>query len=241
MTARYLSRSEIDPAAIFCVGKNYPDHAREMLAWEQDTRQYASSEADDEPVIFMKPGTALSRNDRTSIPLFRDRPASDNMHHEVELVLLIGSDANCVDIDEASSRIAGYGVGLDMTLRDVQLDAKKSGNPWLKSKGFRNSALVSDFITTDTAGPWEELSISLRVNGHLVQHSPVSRMTFSPAFLVHYLSYIYGLRKGDLVFTGTPSGVGKVNPSDRLDAVLESGTGREHAPTTLVTFEATVI
>lgn len=239
MTPHYITRSSIAPSSIFCVGKNYPDHAREMQSWEPE-KAAGSVPEDKEPIIFMKPGTALSRNDRTAIPLFENRPVSESLHYEVELVLLIDRDAGWVGIEEAPSFISGYGVGLDMTLRDVQLEAKKKGNPWLKCKGFRNSALVSDFVTSDSAGDWEALSISLRLNGHLVQHSPVSRMTFSPAFLVHYLSYIYGLRKGDLIFTGTPSGVGKVAPSDRLDAVLESGTGRESAPATLATLEATV-
>lgn len=241
MTRQFISRTDIDPGSIFCVGKNYPEHAREMLTWESGSPNHEDIRPEEEPIIFMKPGSALGRRDLTSIPALDGRPMSQNMHYEVELVLLIGRDADSVGIDEASSCIAGYGVGLDMTLRDVQLEAKKSGNPWFKSKGFRNSALVSDFVTPETAGPWEELSISLRRNGHLVQHSPVSRMTFSPVYLVHYLSTIYGVRQGDLVFTGTPSGVGKTEASDRLDAVLESGTGKEHAPATLVTLEATVI
>ena len=226
--------------SIFCVGKNYPDHAREMEGWENRTTTESRPAHNDEPIIFLKPSSAVSRNGTTSIPVVDGRPVSDDMHYEVELVLLIGRDADSVGIDDAASFISGYGIGLDMTLRDVQLAAKKSGNPWLKSKGFRNSALVSEFVPSGEIGPWAALSISLRLNGRIVQHSSVDKMTFPPAYLVHYLSYIYGLRRGDLVFTGTPAGVGRVRPDDRLHAVLESGTGPDSHPSTLATLEAIV-
>jgi 2-keto-4-pentenoate hydratase/2-oxohepta-3-ene-1,7-dioic acid hydratase in catechol pathway len=206
--------------SIYCVGKNYPDHAREMASWEPDKPAPLPEE---EPIIFMKPGTALSVQGHTSIPHFEGRPVSANLHYEGELVLLIGADADNVPLADSPAYIAGYGAGLDMTLRDVQLEAKKSGNPWLKSKGFRQSALVSEFISPDAVEAWEALAISLRLNGEQMQHSKVSKMTFSPAYLVHYLSYIYGLRAGDLIFTGTPAGVGSVLPGDRLDVALETG------------------
>ena len=225
---------------IFCVGKNYPDHALEMERWENQAATRLDIETREEPIIFLKPSTALSQDGTTSIPVFNGQPVSGNMHYEVELVLLVGKDADSVSIGEAAGLISGYGVGLDMTLRDVQMEAKKVGNPWLKSKGFRNSALVSPFVPPGSTGAWEELSISLRLNGRLVQHSLVSKMTFSPAYLVHYLSYIYGLRRGDLIFTGTPSGVGRVDPADRLDAVLETGNGSARPPLTLATLEAIV-
>jgi 2-keto-4-pentenoate hydratase/2-oxohepta-3-ene-1,7-dioic acid hydratase in catechol pathway len=108
-----------------------------------------------------------------------------------------------------------------MTLRDVQLKAKKAGNPWLKSKGFRHSALISDFVPREAVKEWEALEISLLLNGREVQRSSVSRMIFPPSRLVHYLSYLYGLRKGDLIFTGTPAGVGSVETGDTLEASLD--------------------
>jgi len=227
------------PRSIFCVGKNYPDHAREMATWE--AWETATDEThESEPIIFMKPGSALSGDGTTSIPLFEGRPVSASLHYEGELVLLVARDAEKVSIEEAASYIAGYAAGLDMTLRDVQLEAKKSGNPWLKSKGFRNSALASDFIAPDKVGTWSELSISLKLNDELRQHSPVAAMTFSPGYLVHYLSYIYGLRAGDLIFTGTPAGVGSVRPGDRLEVSIETG-GKQHVQTTrLALLEATV-
>ncbi len=227
--------------SIYCVGKNYPDHALEMAAMEPipavDPRSRTSP---GEPIIFMKPPAALSLARTTTIPIFDGSPVSSDMHHEVELVLLIGRNADSVSLDEASSCISGYAVGLDMTLRDVQLAAKREGNPWLKSKGFRNSALISEFVPPAAAGPWESLSISLRRNGRVVQHSPVSKMTFPPAYLVHYLSYIYGLRRGDLIFTGTPAGVGRTERGDRLDAALESEAGDGEQCSVLAALEAIV-
>jgi len=232
-----------DPSAragrrsIYCVGKNYPDHAREMATWETGKPEPLHEE---EPIIFLKPGTALSLDGHTSIPQFEGRPVSESLHYEGELVLLIGTDAEEVSLADAPALIAGYAAGLDMTLRDVQLEAKKAGNPWLKCKGFRRGALVSEFIALDAAGRWEELAISLRLNGERKQHSKVSEMTFSPAYLVHYLSYIYGLRAGDLIFTGTPAGVGSVRPGDRLDVSLEREGDSNSQPTTLVSLQATV-
>jgi 2-keto-4-pentenoate hydratase/2-oxohepta-3-ene-1,7-dioic acid hydratase in catechol pathway len=235
-----LNRSSLSPFSIFCVGKNYPDHALEMQSWEPEIKSGLQAQHDREPIIFMKPGSALSKDGRTSVPVFEGRPVSSSMHYEAELVLLIGSDAREISIEDAPNFICGYGAGLDMTLRDVQLEAKKAGNPWLKSKGFRNSALVSDFITPQSAGQWEDLAISLRLDGALVQFSPVSRMTFSPAFLIHYLSYIYGLRQGDLIFTGTPAGVGSVRPGNRLEASLETAGDDLQPAVTLVTLDAIV-
>jgi len=226
------------PRSIFCVGKNYPDHAREMATWEAwETATEETHES--EPIIFMKPGSALSADGTTSIPSFDDKPISSNLHYEGELVLLIGKDTNEVSLDEATACIAGYGAGLDMTLRDVQLEAKNAGYPWLKSKGFRNSALVSEFISPDDARPWHELSVTLQLNGEIRQHSPVSAMTFSPGYLVYYLSYIYGLCAGDLIFTGTPAGVGSVRPGDQLEVSLETGGARAE-PERLVRLEAQV-
>lgn len=236
-----ISRKQLSPASIYCVGKNYPEHAREMLVWEQGAGNRLDTGAQEEPVIFMKPGSALAEDGKISIPSFRGRPISDNLHYEVELVLLIGRDTDRIDIDQASGCIAAYGVGLDMTLRDVQLDAKKAGNPWLKSKGFRNSAVISDFVTPDRIGETRQLTISLLLNGSLVQHAPASDMTFPPAYLVHYLSHIYGLRKGDLIFTGTPSGVGRVETGDRLEASLETASNSQPESARLATLESIVI
>ncbi|NTU58752.1 MAG: fumarylacetoacetate hydrolase family protein [Chlorobiaceae bacterium] len=235
-----LNRTAIAPFSIFCVGKNYPDHAREMESWESGKNGGKPESHQQEPIIFMKPASALSNDGTTSIPVFEGQPVSSCLHYEAELVLQIGTDAEQTSIEDAPGLISGYAAGLDMTLRDVQLQAKKAGNPWLKSKGFRRSALVSKFMTPDSAGSWSDLSISLRLDGALVQSSPVSKMTFSPAYLVHYLSYIYGLRAGDLIFTGTPAGVGSVSPGNRLEASIETRGKHDSPPIALVTLEAIV-
>lgn len=235
------SRQQLSPSAIFCVGKNYPEHAREMLVWEPGAGNRVEPGPQEEPVIFMKPGRALAGDGRITIPSFRGRPISENLHYEVELVLLIGKDADAIGTDESLACISGYGVGLDMTLRDVQLEAKKAGNPWLKSKGFRNSAIVSDIVTPDRIRDTNQLEISLRLNGKVVQQAPVSDMTFPPAFLVHYLSHIYGLRKGDLIFTGTPAGVGRAMASDRLEARLETAADGRPGTGLLASLESIVI
>ncbi len=109
---------------VFCVDKNYPDHAREMASWDPCIPGDVVARHEEEPVIFMKPTASISTDGRTSIPVFDGRPVSSSMHYEFELVLLIGRNADFVSIGNASSFISGYGVGLDMTLRDVQLEAK---------------------------------------------------------------------------------------------------------------------
>lgn len=240
MSPHSTPSASLQPRSIFCVGKNYPDHAREMASWEPEKAAGAKELHPEEPVIFMKPGSALTLAGRTSIPLFDGRPIGGALHYEAELVLLVGRDAVETPLDEAHTYITGYAAGLDMTLRDVQLEAKKAGNPWLKSKGFRQSALLSGFIEPASSGPWEELVISLRLDGRLVQHSPVSKMSFSPAYLVHYLSYIYGLCAGDLIFTGTPAGVGPVTAGNHLEASLETGGIGGSERRTLASLEATV-
>ncbi len=214
-----IDRRSISPGAIYGVGKNYPEHAKEMAQLEGVTSNTMQKE-DAEPIIFMKPPTALETEGIITIPQFQGRPLSANMHYEAELVLLVSKTTDGCSLKEAPHCIGGYGAGLDMTLRDVQLAAKKSGNPWLKSKGFRKSALISDFIPFNGDHFPDNLQISLELNGSAVQQGSVSEMLHTPAMLIHYLSYLYGLRKGDLIFTGTPSGVGQVAPGDRLKAAL---------------------
>jgi len=224
-----LSSLDLRPTSIFCVGKNYRLHAEEMRRWESP----ASGEAADvkqpeEPIIFLKSASALSTDGTTAIPSLWGRPVSNEMHYEAELVLLVGRDASDIGEEDAASCIAGYGVGLDMTLRDVQLAAKKKGNPWFKSKGFRKSALVSDFVPAPEVSGAESLAFELSLNGRRVQRGDPRKMLFGCTYLISYLSYIYGLRSGDLVFTGTPEGVGPVTRGDRLTASLHrNGTTTE--------------
>jgi len=214
-----INRKTIDPGAIYCVGKNFQEHAVEMQLLEASL-PIAESSRKSEPIIFMKPPTALETDGIITMPSFEGRLLSANMHYEAELVLLVGKSTDGCSLEEAPSFIGGLGAGLDMTLRDEQLSAKKAGNPWLKSKGFRKSALISDFVPFSEANLPFDLEISLDLNGLRVQQGSVSEMLHPPAMLIHYLSYLFGLRRGDLVFTGTPAGVGAVKGGDELKCIL---------------------
>ncbi len=216
-----IPASSLAPSSMYCVGKNYRQHAEEMLQWEKKAGAASQTTGKpDEPIIFLKPPTALSSSGCTSIPCFLGKPVSSNMHYEAELVVLIGRDAEEVSAEDAMEYVGGYGVGLDMTLRDVQMDAREKGEPWLKCKGFKNSALVSDLVPRDRIPDPDLLSFEFSLNGRIVQQGKPAEMLFNIPLLISYLSYIYGLRAGDLLFTGTPAGVGKVSEGDTLHAEL---------------------
>lgn len=195
---------EYPAGTCFCVGQNYAKHAAEM-----------GSQVSSEPVIFLKPSQALVESGSTiELPNF-----SKNIHYEVELVVLIGRDAIDIDEKEACNYIAGYGIGIDLTLRDLQADAKSKGKPWTTAKGFRDSAPISDFIPKNKNID-NFFNIELKLNNETVQKSNTKEMNFSVEYLVSYLSKIFTLRKGDLIFTGTPEGVGSVKSGDTAEAYL---------------------
>ncbi|NEX13150.1 MAG: FAA hydrolase family protein [Prosthecochloris sp.] len=234
-----IAAVSLTPSSIYCVGKNYQLHAEEMLRWESEEEEIGKkAEKPEEPIIFLKPSSSLSSNKKTSIPLYRGKPISNNMHYEAELVVLIGRDADNVTEENALSCVAGYGIGLDMTLRDVQMDAKGRGEPWLKSKGFKNSSLVSDFIPADHIPDPAMLAFELRLNDTIVQKGETEKMLFDIPVLISYLSYIYGLQSGDLLFTGTPEGVGRVEHGDTLSAQLFLNS--QSGPELLTVLDATV-
>ena len=192
---------------ILCLGRNYVAHAREM-----------NSAIPEFPVIFLKPATALIHdNENVVIPRF-----STTMHHEVEMVVVIGKRAKNVRIEDAYDCVEGYAVGLDMTLRDIQDEAKKKGLPWTVAKGFETSAPLSSAVDRATIGDPHILDLTLKVNGQTRQKSNTKYMIFKIDFVVSYLSSIFTLEPGDLVFTGTPEGVGQVHAGDILEAELES-------------------
>jgi 2-keto-4-pentenoate hydratase/2-oxohepta-3-ene-1,7-dioic acid hydratase in catechol pathway len=169
------------------------------------------------PVLFLKPASAiLYQGGMVRIPSF-----SNELHHEVEMVLLIGEGGKDIPSDKAMSFIDGYAVGLDMTLRDVQSEAKKKGLPWSVSKGFDTSAPLSPFVPASTIADPHALDISLKVNGVLRQHSNTRHMIFRIEFMIAHISSIFTLEPGDLVFTGTPEGVGPARPGDVLTAELQ--------------------
>ena len=199
------SNKEFTVGKIVCVGRNYADHAKEL-----------GNEITDKPVIFIKPASAIIYSGEKVI-----HPDFSNMlHHEVELILLIGNKIKNAGETEAKKAIIGYGVGLDMTLRDLQNEFRKKGDPWTISKCFDTSAVISDFILKENYKLTLNEEISLSVNGAIRQKEKLNKMIFNPVQLVQYISSLMTLEEGDLVFTGTPAGVGKVNKGDKLNAEI---------------------
>ena len=197
---------------ILCVGRNYPEHAREMKA-----------EVPKEPVVFIKPATAIVQTGGSvELP-----PYSHDVHHEVELVVVIGNGGRNIPRTSAIDHVAGYAVGLDMTLRDVQADAKKKGLPWTVAKGFDTSAPLSHAAEKLAVPDPGNLSFSLAVNKEVRQRGNTRDMIFPVDALIAYLSGVFTLEPGDLIFTGTPEGVGPVRHGDLLTAELETLTRLE--------------
>lgn len=204
------TREPINVSKILCVGANYSDHIAEMNPGKPP-------ELPKEPVIFMKPPSAIIHDSENII--FPD--VESEMHHEVELIAVIGQDGKHIPADKADQFILGYGVGLDMTLRDIQAEAKKKGRPWTIAKGFDTSAVLSDIVLRNEIGDVNNLTLQLFINDALRQQGHTSNMIFKIGGIVAFLSKFFTLRRGDVIFTGTPKGVGPVKRGDRLKAVLE--------------------
>ena len=191
---------------IIAVGRNYLEHIKEMGG--------AGSER---PVMFLKPPSAIVHDGG----VVRIAEGAGSVHHEVEMVVVIGKDGASIPEAEALDHVLGYAVGLDMTLRDLQNEAKKRGEPWDVAKGFDTSAPVSLVAPRDEVGDVSALELTLDVNGNRRQAGSTSLMIHSVAALVAAASSWFTLEKGDLLFTGTPEGVGPVSEGDLLEARLE--------------------
>jgi len=199
------SKEEFTIGKIVCVGRNYAEHVKEL-----------GNEVPDKPILFLKPASALIYSGGEII-----HPDYGNeLHHEVELVLLIGETMKKANKPQSEKAIIGYGVGLDMTLRDVQDGLKKKGHPWTLAKCFDTSAAISDFVLKNDYQLKPDEKLELKVNGQLRQSDNLKSMIFNPAEIVEYISSIMKLEKGDLIFTGTPAGVSKVSRGDKLEAKL---------------------
>lgn len=186
---------------IFCIGRNYADHAAEM-----------GNEVDREkPFFFTKSAHALTGPGDLPYP-----PGTSDLHHEVELVLAIGADLTDASPDQAARAIIGRAVGLDMTRRDLQAEAKDKRRPWDAAKDFDFSAVIAPLSSAPT-GP----GIRLSVNGAVRQDGRLDQMIFSEAEIVAFLSTLYRLMPGDLIMTGTPAGVGAVVRGDQLEAEID--------------------
>lgn len=193
-------------ARIWCVGRNYAAHAREM-----------GSDPDREPPFFFaKPSTSLVIDGRVPYP-----PATADLQHEVELVVALRAGGRDITAETALDHVFGYAVGVDLTRRDLQHDAKKHGRPWDMAKGFDGAAPCSVLAPVASVGHPDHGSIVLAVNGIPRQRGDLRDMIWSVAETIAALSRLVTLHPGDLIFTGTPEGVGPVHPGDELTCAIE--------------------
>jgi len=198
---------------IFCIGRNYAAHAAEMKA-EKPSR----------PLVFMKPPTALLVNNKPFyIPDF-----TQEVHHEIELVIKIKKNGRRIDPTFAADYIESIGLGIDFTARDLQAQLKAKGHPWEISKGFDSSAPISgEFLLPDAFKDFQAIEFGLKKNGILVQIGNTKDLLFPFEELIVYISKFFRLQKGDLIFTGTPEGVGKVEIGDELVGYVTTEAGEQ--------------
>ena len=194
---------------IICIGRNYLDHAKEL-----------GNKIPTSPLFFLKPDTAIQpKGHPFFIPDF-----SNNIHFEVELVVKISKNGKNIDEKFAHKYYNEIGIGIDFTARDIQEDCKKNGLPWEKAKGFDGSAQISNEFINKKSLKLEDINFSLNLNNSLMQKGNSKNMMFSFDQIISYISKYYTLRAGDLIYTGTPSGVGKVEIGDSLSCFIN---GRE--------------
>lgn len=191
--------------SIYCIGKNFETHIREM-----------GGDSQTPPVIFIKPRTALVR----AGGVIHHPSISTAMHHEVELVVVIGKRARNISKQDALEHVQGYAIGVDLTLRDVQAVAKQRGEPWAVSKGFDGSAPMSDVLLRSEIPDAQRLTLRLFVNGVLRQEGVTRDMILGVPAIISYLSSIFTLEPGDCIYTGTPEGVGPVVPGETIRAEI---------------------
>ncbi len=190
---------------IFCIGRNYVEHIKEL-----------NNEQSDEPIVFLKPITSILCNGG-AVRLPRQ---SKEVHHEVELVAAISKKGRNIPKEKALDYIAGYGVGIDVTARDLQSKAKEARSPWSIAKGFDTFAPISSFVDASSVSDPQDLQLTLEVNGSIRQQDSTQLMIFPLADLISYLSGIFTLHPGDLIFTGTPAGVSPMQEGDQIKAIL---------------------
>jgi 2-keto-4-pentenoate hydratase/2-oxohepta-3-ene-1,7-dioic acid hydratase in catechol pathway len=191
---------------IFAIGRNYAEHIKEL-----------NNERPDEPVIFTKPDTAMLKNNAP----FYYPDFSKDIHHEVEILLKIDKEGKNIEEKFAHKYYREIGIGIDFTARDLQQKAKEKGLPWDIAKGFNGSAPISEFIPLTEVADLQNLNFSLKVNGELRQQGNTSLMLFNFNYIISYLSRFFTLKKGDIIFTGTPKGVGPVKTGDKLECFIE--------------------
>lgn len=191
---------------IICVGRNYSDHIQEL-----------KNETPAEPVLFLKPDTSiLLKKQPFFIPEF-----SKDVHHEVELLVRINRIGKHIDRKFAHKYYDEIGLGIDFTARDLQAELKKNGLPWEKAKAFDGAAVVGKFLNKEEIKEIDNLEFSLEVNDKVAQKGNTAQMIWKIDGLIEYISQYFTLKIGDIIFTGTPSGVGRVEPEDRLTGYIE--------------------
>lgn len=192
---------------IFCVGRNYVDHAKEMGAEVER----------DQPFFFTKPASAivLSGNE---IPY---PPGTDNLHYEMELVVAIGTDVFQASVERAKNAVFGYTCGIDLTRRDLQTHFKQKAHPWDLAKAFEDSAVVSALNTAISINDLDDRIIEFKQNGKIKQQAKLGDMVWRIEELIEFLSFYYHLQAGDLIFTGTPAGVGPIDRGDLLQGRID--------------------
>jgi fumarylpyruvate hydrolase len=209
-----VGRAEHFPVhRIYCVGRNYEDHAKEM--------GHTGREA---PFFFLKPADAVLVATPGNTAVMPYPTLTSNLHHEIELVVAIGVGGRHIKATDAAKHIFGYAVGLDMTRRDLQNDMKKQGRPWCIGKGFDQSAPIGPITPAAQVPDIGQAAISLQVNGQDRQRSTVAKLIWNIAETIEQLSAAWTLQPGDLIYTGTPEGVGAVV---RGDTMVGAVTGLE--------------
>ena len=200
------SEHPISVGKIICLGRNYLDHIREL-----------GNRVPDRAVIFCKPASSIiADGERIEIP-----PYSDDCHHELELALLIGAAGKNIAEDNALRHVAGYGVALDLTLRDLQAELKEKGLPWEIAKGFDTSCPLSDFVPAEQVDNPNDLTLTLKVNGEVRQQGTTAQMMRPVEQIIAEVSKFYRLEPGDVILTGTPAGVSRIQSGDHLWGEIE--------------------
>jgi len=200
---RYLDGDPLDLSVgkVVCIGRNYLEHIRELNNAVPET-----------PILFMKPATSLAGLDEP----IRLPAGRGECHHEVELAVLVGRELHNANPESARQAVVGYGVALDLTLRDLQNELKKKGHPWETAKAFDGSCPLSPFLKPEALPDPQATDLALRVNGELRQQGNTRQMMVGILELMAYISTHFSLQPGDVVLTGTPAGVGPLQAGDEL-------------------------
>ena len=190
---------------IICIGRNYVDHIHEL-----------KNEVPDSPLIFFKPDTSVLRNNKD----FYYPEFTKDLHFECEMVLRISREGKYIQEEYVRDYIDGVGVGIDLTARDIQSEAKKKGLPWTLAKGFNDAAPVSNFLPIEQFPDLQDVHFRCAINGETRQEGHTAKMIYPVANLISYISQFITVKKGDLIFTGTPKGVGPLSIGDHVEAWL---------------------